>query len=73
MQSKNFGTFLLVVGILMIVYTGFSYITTEKVIDIGPLEVNADKKHNVSWSPIIGSLILGLAVIILLFKNKKLN
>ena len=49
---------MIVVGVLMIIYTGFNYVTTEKVVDLGPLKINAEKNHPVQWSPIVGVVLL---------------
>ena len=37
---KTAGIILLVVGLLMTLYTGFTYVTKEKVVDIGELEIS---------------------------------
>ena len=37
MNTKTLGIILIIIGILMIAYTGFNYVTSEKVVDIGPL------------------------------------
>lgn len=72
MQTRNIGIVLVVIGILMMIYTGFNLVTTEKVVDLGPLEINKEENHPVQWSPIIGGLLLvGGIVIIALSKNKK--
>jgi hypothetical protein len=55
---KNFGIVLIVIGIVMMLITGFNYVTKEKVVDIGPLEVNKESSHPVQWSPIVGAALL---------------
>lgn len=68
---KTLGIVLIAIGILMMVYTGFNYVTKEKVIDIGPIEINAEKNHPVQWSPIVGIiLIIGGIVVIAVDKKK---
>jgi hypothetical protein len=59
------GVILLVIGILMLIYTGFSYTKREKVVDAGPLHVSADKQKTVNWPPYVGG-ILALGGIVLL-------
>jgi hypothetical protein len=59
------GVILLVIGILMLIYTGFSYTKREKVVDAGPLHVSADKQKTVNWPPYVGG-ILTLGGIVLL-------
>jgi hypothetical protein len=60
MIMKTAGIVILVLGLLMTVYTGVTYITRDKVVDLGPLEITADKEHSVNWQPYIG---IGLMII----------
>ena len=55
---------LIVIGALMMVYTGFNYVTKEKVVDLGPLEINKEKSHPVSWPPIVGGVLLACGIVI---------
>lgn len=56
----------------MIIYTGFNYVTTEKVVDLGSIKINAEKNHPVQWSPIVGiALLVGSIVIVLSDKKAK--
>jgi len=68
---KTTGIVLLVVGLLLTIYTSFSFFTKEKVIDIGELEVTADKKHNMNWSPIVGIVIMVVGGVITWQGSKK--
>lgn len=62
---RNLGIVLAVIGTIMIAFTGFNFVTKEKVVDIGPLEINKEKNNPISWSPILGGVILigGIALI----------
>jgi uncharacterized membrane protein YidH (DUF202 family) len=66
-MKKPLGIVLIVIGIVMLIYTGFNYVTTEKVVDLGPIEINAQKNHTVKWPPIVGLVLVvgGIAVIAL--------
>ena len=70
MNSKTIGLILIITGALMIFYTGFHFVTTEKVLDIGPLEINKDKNHFVQWSPIIGIILLGAGLFMTFFRKQ---
>lgn len=70
MRSKTIGIALAIIGILMIVYTGFNYVTTEKV-DLGIMEMNVKKNNPVQWSPVVGVVLLIGGVIIVLTDKKK--
>ena len=66
------GTILLIIGIVMVIWTGFSFTRREKVVDAGPLHISADKEHTVNWPPYAGG-ILALAGIVLLVLPEKKN
>lgn len=70
MKTKTTGIVLIIIGILMMIYTGFNFVTTEKVVDIGPIEINQEKNHPVQWSPIIG-LVLIFGGIVIIVRDKK--
>jgi len=61
---RTFGMIMVVIGIAMMVITGFNIVTKKKVLDVGPVEINKEKSHPISWSPIIGAALLlgGIAV-----------
>lgn len=69
-MKKTFGFVLITLGIIMIAYTGFNYVTTEKVVDLGPIEVSQEKNNPVKWSPIIGVVILVGGIVVLVFSKK---
>jgi uncharacterized membrane protein YidH (DUF202 family) len=66
MPQKTLGIVLIAIGLIMIIYTGFNYVTTEKVVDVGPIHINAEKNHPVQWSPIVGVVLLvgGVMVVV---------
>lgn len=66
MQKKTLGIALMAIGVIMMIYTGFNYVTTKKVIDLGSIEISKEKNHPVQWSPIFGVVLLvgGVAVLI---------
>jgi hypothetical protein len=51
---KKIGLIVIVVGLAMAVFTGFDFFTREKVVDVGSLEIVANKRHALDWSPILG-------------------
>jgi len=70
---KTAGILLIIIGILMTLYTGFTYVTKEKVVDLGELEITKDNEHHVNWQPYfgIGMIIIGGVVLILDRKKSK--
>lgn len=70
MQTKSLGVILIIVGIIMLSYSGFNYVTTERVVDIGPVHINAEKNNFVKLSPVLGVILL-IGGVIFLLKSKK--
>ena len=64
---KTMGFVLIVIGVIMIAYTGFNFITTEKVVDLGPVKISKEVDHPIQWSPILGGVILvgGIVIVVL--------
>ena len=60
------GVLLVVLGIGALAVRSFSYTTTEKVLDIGPIHATADKEHNVYLYPAAGivAIVLGGALVV---------
>lgn len=54
----------------MLIYSGFSFVTTEKVVDIGPIEINKEKNHSVQWPPIVGVVLLIGGVVVIALDKK---
>ena len=64
---KTMGFALIIIGIIMIIYTGFNFVTTEKVVDLGAIKINKEVNHPIQWSPIFGAVILlsGIGITVL--------
>lgn len=69
-MNRTLGIILLVIGIAMLIWTGFTYIKKEKIVDAGPLQVSADKEKSVNWQPYAGGLLV-IGGIILIATAKK--
>jgi uncharacterized membrane protein YidH (DUF202 family) len=69
---KIIGICLIVVGVLALALGGFSYTTRERVVDLGPLKVDADKEHRMPVAPIAGvaALVGGIALVMVGSKTR---
>src|ERR1700690_3415444 len=68
--NKTLGIILIVVGLVGLVWGGFTYTTTEKVVDIGPIHATREKTHNIPLPPIAGAVAL-IGGVVLLVAGKK--
>ena len=66
------GIMLAVMGILALVYQGFSYTRRENIIDVGPIHATRDDTERVPLPPIVGGLALlsGAALLVIGAKQK---
>ncbi|MBT2562050.1 hypothetical protein J7E50_15510 [Pedobacter sp. ISL-68] len=70
-MNRTLGVILIVVGIAMLIWTGFSYTKREKIVDAGPIQISADKEKSVNWPPYAGGIILIAGVIVFVASKKK--
>lgn len=68
---KQLGIVIIVIGVLITVFTGSNFITKEKVVDLGEVEITTDKNNNLSWSPLVGFAVIVAGVAIYFFGSKK--
>ncbi|HKA23592.1 MAG TPA: DUF3185 domain-containing protein [Candidatus Eisenbacteria bacterium] len=66
---KLLGAILIVLGIVGLLYGGFTYTKREKVVDFGPLQATVDQKKTVPIPPILGVVALGAGLILVLKRN----
>ena len=62
---------LIIFGALALGYQGFSYVTRDKVVDIGPLEVTKEKHKTVFLPPVLGGVVLASGIALLLTSSRK--
>jgi hypothetical protein len=67
---KPLGVILIALGVLALVYQGFSYTTQKKVLDMGPIQATKQEHHTVPLPPILGALALIGGVVILVSDRK---
>ena len=64
-KSLILGIILTLTGVCLLVYQGFRFTTEERVVDIGPLKVNAERTREFPVPPIIGWFVTAAGVIVI--------
>ena len=67
---RTFAIVLIVVGILMLIIPSINFTKKEKVLDVGPVEINKTEKETIAWPYYAGGLV-ALAGVVMLLANKK--
>jgi uncharacterized membrane protein len=65
------GVLLVAIGIIAFAYQGFTYTTREKAVDLGPIQITADKTHTVSIPPVVGAVALIAGLVLLATSGRK--
>ena len=64
-MNKNIGLIFIVIGAILLIWTGFTYTKKEKIVDAGPIQISADRQKTVNWPPYVGGVILVAGIVIL--------
>ncbi|GGE65134.1 hypothetical protein EV200_106150 [Pedobacter psychrotolerans] len=70
-MNRTVGLILIVAGIAMLIWTGFSYTKKEKIVDAGPIQISADRQKSVAWPPYVGGIILVAGVFVFVASKRK--
>ena len=65
------GIALIALGLIALVYQGITYTTREKVVDLGPLKITAQKEKTIPLSPILGGLALAGGIVLIVAAARK--
>jgi len=69
-MNKAIGAALIILGLMMLIWTGFTYTKTEQVIDAGPVQVLADRQKAVTWPPYLGGFMLVCGIVVVIASRK---
>jgi hypothetical protein len=65
------GIALIALGLIALVYQGITYTTREKVVDLGPLKISAQKEKTIPLPPILGGLALAGGIVLVVVASRK--
>jgi len=65
------GIVLVVAGVAALGYQGLTYTTREKVVDLGPIQMTAERTHSLPLPPIVGGVALVGGIALIFIGNKK--
>jgi uncharacterized membrane protein len=69
-MNRTIGIIMIALGIIMLIWTGFTYTKKEKIIDAGPIQVSADRQKSVNWPPYAGGILIIGGVVVLVAAKK---
>jgi len=70
-NMKAVGIVLIIVGIAMLIFRGFSVQTEKEVVDLGPLEVNKKENKWFTWPVYTGAIAIVAGIIVVASARKR--
>ena len=58
------GIALIVLGVVALAWQGITYTSKEKVIDVGPLKVEAERQKTIPLSPAVGGVAVAAGIVL---------
>jgi uncharacterized membrane protein len=70
-SASMVGILLIVLGVIALVYQGFTYTTHKKILDVGPIQATKEEHETIPLPPIVGGIAVigGVALLFLGGKN----
>lgn len=60
------GVFLVMIGVAILVFGGFTYTTTREEVKIGPVGIIAQEKKKFSIPPLVGGVLVAGGIVLLI-------
>jgi hypothetical protein len=61
---KKIGYALLLIGLLLTIFTTVTFFSRERVAKIGDINITANKRHNLKWTPLLGIAVMAVGGVI---------
>jgi len=65
------GVILIVIGLVGLLWGGFSWTDEETVVDIGPIEARTREQRTLPISPLVSGLVLAAGVVLLVIPDRR--
>src|SRR5215213_10204164 len=65
------GVLLIALGVFALCYQGFTFFTTERAAEIGPLAIDVQKPHTIIFHPVLGVAALVVGGLIVMSDRKR--
>ncbi len=65
------GVILIILGIVALAYQGISYTKKDKVVDLGPLKVETEKKETIPLPPVLGVIAVVGGIVLVVVSARK--
>jgi len=67
---KKAGIVILILGLVLTLVTTVTFFTREKIVDMGEIQISANKRHKLNWSPLYGLGVMAVGGVLMLVPKK---
>jgi hypothetical protein len=68
---KKVGYALILIGLVLTIFTTVTFFSRERVAKIGDVNITANKRHHLKWSPLVGIAVMGIGGFVVWQSPKK--
>ena len=68
---KKVGLALILIGLVLTIFTTVTFFSRERVAKIGDINITANKKHKLVWSPLVGIGVMAVGGLVVWQAPKK--
>jgi hypothetical protein len=61
---KKIGYVLILIGLVLTIFTAVTFFTRERVAKIGDVNITANKRHHLKWTPLLGIAVMAVGGIV---------
>jgi hypothetical protein len=61
---KKVGFVIILIGLLLTIFTTVTFLSRERVAKIGDINITANKRHNLKWSPLVGIAVMAIGGVV---------
>ena len=65
------GIILIIIGVVSLVYGGFTYTKRENVLEFGPIQATEEKQHTIPFPPLLGGICLVGGIVLVIVGSRK--
>ena len=72
MRKLTFGIACVIIGIMLMVYTGYDMFAKDKT-RVGSIQIRREKSHLIQWSPVVGLALFVGGIMVFVRAKRSLN
>jgi len=73
MRKLTFGIACVIVGIMLMAYTGYDMLANDKIARNGSIKIRNEKSHSIQWSPVVGLALFVGGIMVFVRAKRNLN